>query len=81
MDQQLIAPMARARKLSTIELRQDMASQQKWSPMHLAAENELARRESRKAFWRKDLWTWVAVAISLISLALSGLTYLHISLR
>jgi hypothetical protein len=74
MDPEFQKQLKRARRLSEAELYRQMATTADWAPLHVAADVELTRRESRRAFWRHDVWTWLAVFIALTSLSLSVLS-------
>jgi hypothetical protein len=66
MDDDLKKQIERARTLSNAELRSDLGKYTAWSPIHVAAKVELANRESRKTFGRKDIVAWIALGVAIL---------------
>ena len=79
MDPALQTQIDRARTLPDAELHQQMGAYIPSSNQHVAAKVELGRRESHRAFWRKDIWTWIAVAVSIASLTVAVVAFIRTS--
>lgn len=62
----------RAISLPDAQLRSEMASYIPSHPIHVAASMELDRRARRIDFWRNGIVPWIALAVSILSLALSA---------
>lgn len=61
----------RIKKLPQQELIRITQTRAAYAEDHIAAKNELLRRERSHKFWSQDLVAWLALAVSLLSLVVS----------
>lgn len=66
----------KARSLPEYELHLLVNSKVPMAEEHIAAKLELDRRDRNRRFWRQDLVAWLALALSIVSLIVSGLNKL-----
>ena len=62
---------AQARTLKDSDLEIIVSSKVPSSQESIAAKFELARRERRRTFWLRDIVSWIALVISIVSIILS----------
>jgi predicted nucleic acid-binding Zn ribbon protein len=60
-----------ARSLADNDLEIIVSTKIPMSQEAIAARVELARRERKRTFWRKDIVAWIALALSVVSIVIS----------
>ena len=64
---------AHSRELSDIELERVLATKISTSHAAIAARAEIARRERKRTFWRKDIVAWIALVVTVVSIVIGFL--------